>query len=308
MRVAEDHSSRDDKDEREQRGPRAGRIVRAILIVAVGAVVVALSIFNISDFFRRDGELVFWAFDVGHGDSFLFRFPSGAHVLVDAGPKAGGDILVRKLRAVGATKIDVAIATHPHEDHIGAMERVVRELDVASIWTPPDVSDAPLQRSLAAAAADRGAEISTISAGDRFDVGAAEISVLAPRDGAFAFDANDSSIILYVVYGDMSFLLMSDAEGASREQVERFPRAVVLKLSHHGSRGGTDDRLLDECEPVAAILSAAEENPYGHPHDEVISMIEERGIEIVPTYGLDVVIESNGSTWSCERVDLRARR
>src|SRR5699024_11304998 len=46
-----------------------------------------------------------------------------------------------------------------------------------------------------------------------------------------------------------------------------------------------------------AVYSAGEDNSYGHPHEEVVSLFEEKGI---PLYGTDkdgtIVITSDGET------------
>lgn len=74
------------------------------------------------------------------GDAICARFTdpeTGASrvVVVDAGYQDDGDALVRHIREhYGTSSVDLAILTHPDEDHIGGMGRVVRELDVAELW------------------------------------------------------------------------------------------------------------------------------------------------------------------------------
>jgi len=51
-------------------------------------------------------------------------------MLVDAGNNADGPSVVSYLKQQGIKKIDYLIATHPHEDHIGGMDNVIRSFDI----------------------------------------------------------------------------------------------------------------------------------------------------------------------------------
>ena len=61
--------------------------------------------------------------DVGQGDSELICLPTGETILIDAGLKSGSDRLTAYLKELGVDRIDILIATHPHADHIGGMEK-----------------------------------------------------------------------------------------------------------------------------------------------------------------------------------------
>ena len=75
------------------------------------------------------------------------------------------------------------------------------------------------------------------------------------------------------MYGDVSFLLtgdvFSEAEGALiRENIPI--DSDVLKVSHHGSRSSSSAVFLEGASPSAAVISAGEDNRFGHPHAETI--------------------------------------
>src|ERR1035437_2235615 len=67
-----------------------------------------------------NGNLTVYFIDVGQGDSIVVRNGNNT-MLIDAGTNAGTTSLVSTLKAMGITKFDTVIATHPHEDHIGGM-------------------------------------------------------------------------------------------------------------------------------------------------------------------------------------------
>jgi competence protein ComEC len=54
----------------------------------------------------------------------------------------------------------------------------------------------------------------------------------------------------------------------------------VLKVTHHGSRDGTTEELLDVLKPKMAVISVGAKNRFGHPTKEVLDRLKEKNIEI----------------------------
>lgn len=67
--------------------------------------------------------------DVGQGDSALIQ-SNGKNLLIDAGTPESTNSLVKYLKNLGIKKLDFIIATHPHADHIGGMESIIKKFDV----------------------------------------------------------------------------------------------------------------------------------------------------------------------------------
>jgi len=99
---------------------------------------------------------------------------------------------------------------------------------------------------------------------------------------------NNDSLVLRLRYGRRSILLPGDAgKEVEREIVsENIPQKVhadVLKIGHHGSKNSTIPEFLAEVQPVAGIISAGEDNPYGHPNPELLERLENAGVRILRT-------------------------
>ena len=47
----------------------------------------------------------------------------------------------------------------------------------------------------------------------------------------------------------------------------------VLKAGHHGSNSSTHQALLRATTPYMAVISAGEDNRYGHPHPAVLQRL-----------------------------------
>jgi len=62
-----------------------------------------------------------------------------------------------------------------------------------------------------------------------------------------------------------------------------FLRADVLKVGHHGSKNSTMPEFLGAVAPQIAIISAGEENPYGHPSPELLERLEGSGSRVLRT-------------------------
>ena len=54
----------------------------------------------------------------------------------------------------------------------------------------------------------------------------------------------------------------------------------LIKISHHGSKTGTNLEILEKAKPKIAIIQVGK-NSFGHPHKEVISLLESKGVKIL---------------------------
>jgi beta-lactamase superfamily II metal-dependent hydrolase len=111
---------------------------------------------------------------------------------------------------------------------------------------------------------------------------------------------NDASIVLHVVYGNISFLLTGDLPSTIEEELVRelLPEllaSTVLKAGHHGSKYSTSDVWLARVSPDVVVISAGKGNTYGHPAPDVLSRIQKSGARVVSTIEEGtIVFESDG--------------
>ena len=172
--------------------------------------------------------------DVGEGDCTLL-VSGGSTVLVDAGTPEGAPALVRELKSLGVRRLDAVIATHPHADHIGGMEAVLRAFPVRSFYmsaeTQSDGLDAALRRRRLTPLVPYDGETLTLKGG-------ASLTFLGPTEDIPADRVNDRSLITLFQTGSASVLLMGDAEEPAEQSLLRHHpglRCDILKVGHHGS-------------------------------------------------------------------------
>jgi len=229
--------------------------------------------------------------DVGQGDAVALRTPAGRWLLIDGGPRgpqgdAGRRIVVPFLRAQGAAQLAGVVATHAHLDHYGGLPAVLDAFDPAFVLEPGQpVPDAGYLGFLGAVESD-GAQWRPARRGDRIELDGVTIEVVSP-DSAWAAgqtDINEQSVVLLVTYGKTRLLLAGDAGMPTEAHLAgRIGHVTLLKVGHHGSRGATSDRWLDELQPGDAVISVGARNRYGHPAPETLARLRAHGVSVLRT-------------------------
>lgn len=101
-----------------------------------------------------------------------------------------------------------------------------------------------------------------------------------------ATPSNNDSLAFLLKYGSRSFLLTGDIEKRIEAQILGRAgdiHADTLKVAHHGSRSSTTSEFLARINPVLAVISVAEQSPFGHPHDEVLERLRQKPVQVFRT-------------------------
>ena len=242
--------------------------------------------------------------DVGEGDAALILC-DGHAMLIDGGEPEYSDLIYAYIKEHSVERLDLIVATHPHVDHIGGLAAALRAVPAGEVWCPVSSYPSKAFASLVQYAGMRGLRLRRPSPGETFRLGSAEVRVLAPH--AVTDDANNSSIVLRIVYGNTSFLFAADMEREEERSILDSGaelRSTVLKVGHHGSGNATSYPFLREVSPTIAVISVGTPNPYSHPHESVLSRLRDAGTSVYRTdLQGHIIIVSDG-----ERVSVTPTR
>lgn len=147
-----------------------------------------------------------------------------------------------------------------------------------------------------AAAGDRR---TTVRAGQALDLGPSTRVEVLHADIGDGENENNNSIVLRVTYGDVRLLLGGDCEALVCEAAFDPGPIDVYKVHHHGSEDSSGLALVDAMQPSVALISAGEDNDYGHPDWPTLRALEEAGAEIWRTdESGSLRVDVDGTGWT----------
>lgn len=252
------------------------------LVVAIFIIATALfgEKINSNETFAYGESVVVRYLDVGQADSILVQ-SEGINMLIDAGTNSSGQTVVKDLEDLGVTKIDYLIGTHPHEDHIGGMDDIIKNFDIGIIYMPKIQTNTKTFEDVLDAVSEKDLKITSPKKGDEFEVGGARCEIMTDRIEDTS-NLNLSSIVIRMTYGTQSFLFMGDAE-KENEETRQWPQTTVLKVGHHGSSTSSSTQFLNEVQPQISVISVGKDNKYGHPTKTTINKLEKIKTKIYRT-------------------------
>ena len=302
-------------------------IVAITLLLACLIIALAFSLVTIPDLGGDDGarspaatrpavegQLIVSVLDVDQGQAVLVVAPDGSAALIDAGRSQARirEEIAPYARDLGVADLQYVILSHPDQDHVGGMPEVFDQFPVGS-WVDPGIPttnqtyeesiDMVIDRDIPAILARRD---------EHLELGnSVELQLLWPESDFIMSgsepNSNENSVVVMISFGGADILIPGDLEKEGEAAlVEGYGgelEAEILVLGHHGSNTSSTAEFLDAVNPELAIISAGLDNPYGHPHDEVMQRLRFRSIEIYRT-DLDgtIQITSDGTDFTVTTV------
>ena len=241
--------------------------------------------------------------DVGQGLSIVAQL--GDEVLIyDGGDRETSSFVVSYVEDLGITEIDYMISSHYDADHVAGLIGCLNAFDVKNVIGSDYEHTSKLYTSFIDAVKEEGLKMQYPEVGTTYAFGDAVITILAPKE--IGKDSNANSVAIKLSYGESDFIFTGDADyGSEREMVASGIDldCEVLSLSHHGSSTGNSSLFLEKTTPEVAVISCAKGNNYGHPHVEVVELLEVMEIDVFRSDVQGTVIAATDGkhiTWSEE--------
>ncbi len=256
--------------------------------------------------------------DVGQGDSIVITSPEGKVAIIDAGMGGAGykkkdkakTVIIPFLKSKGIKKLDTAIMTHADFDHVGGFVYLFKEtkagseypLEIKEFLDPGQPHTTNLYQEVLRAVKERPeVKYRIAKRGDLIDLGKGVRAEAVAPDHIYD-DPNNSSIVIKLTYGKISFLFTGDAEteseGAMIQKYGPALKSTVLKVGHHGSVKSSSSAFLNQVKPEVAVISVGEKNKFGLPFKEPLQRLEATGAKIYRTdYQGMITVTTDGETY-----------
>jgi len=244
-----------------------------------------------------DGQLTKVHFiDVGQADSIYIQLPDRNDILIDGGNVADGSIVVNYLVAQGVDDIELMIATHPHEDHIGGLPVVLDAFVVERIIDSGKEYTSSIYRTYLEKAQAEGA---VYEPDNRQLLTFGNVTLQIITGNEIWSDINDYSVVCRLDTGEIEFMFMGDAETPVESAIQGDITAEVLKVGHHGSNSSSSANFLSQVNPRVAVISVGDGNSYGHPTTEALSRLQAAGAAVYRTdLNGHIVVATDGRSYS----------
>jgi competence protein ComEC len=270
-------------------------ILGLLVLVLVGAI-----------FTFPDNKLHLIACSVGEGDAILVVYGK-TQILIDGGPNNKTLQCLSSHLPFWDREIELVVLTHPEADHFTGLVEVFRRYKVNNYLANSIENSSQGYQLLKKEVGSSGAKLLFPKVGMKIRIGLIHLDVLWPLGmnevqgvNEPAENLNNYSIVLNLSLGNFDALLTGDISPASEEVIltnSEIKDVEYIKVPHHGSKNGLIEALLTAAKPELAVISVGK-NQWGHPHQEIINMLEKANIKTLRT-DLDgeIEIETDGKAW-----------
>jgi competence protein ComEC len=216
--------------------------------------------------------------------AILIQTPSGQQVLVDGGPDPDKICLeLGEELPFWDKSLDLVLLTHAEDDHILGLLEVLSRYKVKQVMEPGFENDNVAYQEWLRLIDEKNITRTVARAGQQIELGdGIRMEVLHPQEefvGGSDEDVNNNSVVLRLVWKEISFLLTGDiGDEAERQMLYQGAEldSTVLKVAHHGSAGSTSQHFLAAVDPQVAVICVGTDNPFGHPSPEVMERLEKQ--------------------------------
>ena len=272
-----------------------------------------------------DDQLHIYALPVGQGDCTVIQCPKayahdkkGLVTIIDAGASNSKGIDAQGIiNFLAGTRINFAVLTHSHKDHLKYMNDVLKSYNQkVNVYHPCDWSSYGVSDDYAVSKEvprcigipDCKKHVSELALCPNVDI---KLSFVASAVGGCNNNKanNEDSLISKITYGTVSTLITGDFE-LGDSVMEAFLGTAgpdlssqIYRLSHHGSLGANPVPFLDAV--GASFVFSSSGFRYGHPRCEVYNYYHNKLPDDVAEHPYTCFRQLSGNQYAAENGNIR---
>lgn len=270
-------------------------------------------------FYTQLSELEVNFFDIGQGDSIFIKTPYGQNIIIDGGPDNKVVKKIAKNLSWWDKRIDLMILSHSHDDHVTGLVDVLKRYDVKNILYTGAVHSSPNYLEWLEVINKKQIPLKIIKEPQTINLGEdLFFEIIYPFESLAGLEVeniNNSSIVMKLIYSDISFLFSGDSEIEIEEKIllsdlkdfdflkskkdfkdkelkwgiNDVLSADVFKAGHHGSDTSNSQDFLEaiflsdfsEQKEKFFVIQVGEENNFGHPSLRILKRVERLGVNVL---------------------------
>lgn len=233
-------------------------------------------------------------FKTGESDCMLLE-TNGEYMMIDGGANKWREDLRGALESRSISHFKYLVNTHPHDDHIDGLYRLMQYGFTADEFLTPfrESFSHDLHSRTVKQAAKAGIPFRQLFDGDQLTIGNALLTMHRWDDGT---SINDKSGMFRVQFGDASLLLCADITGlAQRYLMEVLPaeeiKADIVKAPHHGLTAFVTE-FLDIVDPEFIFITNYKDDTKG-----LVNQANYREIPFKHSGSGTITLVTDGTDW-----------
>jgi competence protein ComEC len=256
----------------------------------------------------NQSKFAFNFLNVGQGSLQLIEEHNSVNIVIDCNLEGAPEFVNRYLGRRKVKQIDLLILSGKDADHSDAdgLRMLAKRWNIKRLWHSDYKKEEETENwkeveKIIDELKAGGTVVETPKAGYEFALGSFKIKVLSPHDDD-STSCNNASIVVRIAASNASAIFPGDCELDRWKNVSKFFAkhlpANLLLVPHHGSSNGCDGDLVKAINPEYSVISAGEDNQYGHPDKEVLKVVQKhtrKKVYVTHEHG-SILFESDGET------------
>jgi competence protein ComEC len=256
----------------------------------------------------QEAKYSFSVLNVGQGSLQLIEEGNSTNIVIDCNLQSAPEFVVRYFGRRKVGQIDLLILSGTDADHADAdgLEFMRNHWEIKRLWFPDFEKDEETEnwkqvRKIVAELEKEGTIVENPRAGHSLNIGTFNLKVLSPHDDD-STTSNNASIVVRIKAGEVIALFPGDCETPRWENILKYFKeylpANLLLVPHHGSDNGCNEDVLKAINPEYSVISAGEDNKYGHPDKNLLKLVKKYTSEATYITWQDgtMLFESDGKT------------